>query len=330
MSDLHKSMIVIDGLVISKWSRRVFEDMHRGGLTAANCTVCIWENFTDTMRNISEFKRWIEENSDILTQIYQTSDIKRAKTENKVGIILGWQNTSGIEDQIGYLRLFKELGVGVIQLTYNTQNLVGSGCWETKDNGLSDFGREVIDEMNRIGIVVDLSHVGNRTSEDAICHSKKPVTFSHCCPTALKDYPRNKSDELLKLIVDKGGFVGFASYPPFLPKGAGTTVDDCIDGIEYMVNLLGEDSVGIGNDFTQGQDVEFFDYLSHDKGYARRLVPKRPGSGVTIMPEGLRTLGEFPNLTMKMELRGWSEERIRKIMGINWLNFLREVWGPNL
>ena len=327
MPNLHNDMIVIDGLVISNWSRSVFEDMHKGGLTAANCTVCVWDNFAETMRNVSQFKGWIEENSDILTQVYTTADIERAKSEGKVGIILGWQNTSGIEDQIGYLRLFKELGVGVIQLTYNTHNWVGSGCWETADSGLSDFGREVVDEMNRVGIVVDLSHVGNKTSEDAILHSKKPVAFSHCCPTALKDYPRNKPDELLKLIVDKGGFVGFASYPPFLPKGPDTTVEDCVEGIEYMVNLVGEDSVGIGNDFTQDQDAAFFDYLSHDKGYARRLVPKRPGSGVTVMPEGLRTLGEFPNLTATMEKRGWSEERIRKVMGGNWLRFLKEVWG---
>ena len=151
--------------------------------------------------------------------------------------------------------------------------------------------------------------------------------FSHCCPTALKDYPRNKPDELLKLIVDRGGFVGFASYPPFLPKGSDTTVEDCVEGMEYMVNLVGEDSVGIGNDFPQDQDVGFFNYLSHDKGYARRLVPKRPGSGVTVMPKGLRTLGEFPNLTKTMQKRGWSEDRIRKVMGGNWMRFLKEVWG---
>ena len=101
MSDLHKDMVVIDGLVISNWSRSVFEDMHKGGLTAANCTVCVWDNFAETMRNVSKFKGWIEENSDILTQVYTTADIERAKTESKVGIILGWQNTSGIEDQIG-------------------------------------------------------------------------------------------------------------------------------------------------------------------------------------------------------------------------------------
>ena len=114
---------------------------------------------------------------------------------------------------------WKDLGVGVMQLTYNTQNLVGSGCLESRDAGLSDFGRDVIDEMNRIGILIDLSHVGAQTSEDAIRHSKRPVAYTHCCPSALLDHPRNKSDEQLKLIVDHGGIIGIATYPPFLPKG---------------------------------------------------------------------------------------------------------------
>ncbi len=327
MSDLHQDLIVIDGLVVSNWSRAVFESMHAGGLTAANCTVCVWHDFEATMRNVAQFKTWVRENDDILTQVHTAADIERAKREGKVGIILGWQNTSGIDDRIEYLQLFKELGVGVIQLTYNTQNWVGSGCWESEDGGLSDFGREVVDEMNRVGIVVDLSHVGDRTSADAINYSKKPVAFSHCCPNALKDYPRNKSDELLRLIVDKGGFVGFATYPPFLPKGNETTVEDCVDALEYLINLLGEESVGIGTDFTQDQDADFFKYLQHDKGYARRLVPARPGSGVTVMPEGLRTLADYPNLTASMQKRGWPEDRITRVMGANWLRFLRDAWG---
>ena len=152
MSDsaLHDASVLIDGLIISNWSRSVFEDMHSGGITAANCTCCVWEGFKDTMANIAQWKQWFEEYDDILLQVHTSEDIRRAKSEGKVGIILGWQNTSGIEDQLGSLRLFKDLGVRVMQLTYNTQNLVGSGCWESRDGGLSDFGREVIDNMNAL------------------------------------------------------------------------------------------------------------------------------------------------------------------------------------
>ena len=213
-----------------------------------------------------------------------------------------------------------------MQLTYNTQNLVGSGCWESRDSGLSDFGRDVIDEMNALGILVDLSHVGPQTSQDAIEHSKRPVAYTHCAPAAFKPHPRNKTDEQLKFIADRGGFVGYATYPPFMPQGPDSTVEHCVEALEYLLNLVGEDTVGIGTDFTQGQDKAFFDYLSSDKGTGRELIPPRPG-GVTIMPEGLRTIGEFPNLTRTMLERGWTETRIRKVMGENWMRVLRDTWG---
>jgi membrane dipeptidase len=325
-SDLHNDAIIIDGLEICRWSRQVFEDMRRGGLTAVNATCSVWEGISGSLDNIAQWKTWFRENDDLILQVHSATDIRRAKKEGKTGIYLGWQNSWGIEDRLDYLQIFEELGVKVIQLTYNTQNLVGSGCWESRDSGLSDFGREVIDEMNRLKILVDLSHVGATTSRDAILHSKQPVAYTHCAPGGLFDHPRNKSDEELRFIADKGGFVGFASYPPFMAQQGDATVEDCVDTLEYMMNLAGEDSVGMGTDFTQDQDAAFFDYLGTDKGYARRLIAKRPG-GVVTMPEGLRKIGDFPNLTATMEKRGWPESRIRKIMGENWLRFLEEVWG---
>jgi hypothetical protein len=219
--------------------------------------------------------------------------------------------------------LFKELGVGIVQMTYNTQNLVGCGCYETRDSGLSDWGREVVAEMNRVGMLCDLSHVGPKTSEDVILASNKPVAYSHCLPAGLKAHPRNKSDEQLKFIVEHGGFVGVTMFPPFLRRGTQATVDDYVEAIEYVINLCGEDQVGIGTDFTQDYDKEFFDWITHDKGHARRLTD----FGEVINPEGLRTIGEMPNLTAAMERRGWPEAGIRKVMGDNWLALLRTVWG---
>ncbi|MDP6706382.1 MAG: membrane dipeptidase, partial [Alphaproteobacteria bacterium] len=131
-ASLHESAILIDGLIISNWSREVFEDMAKGGVTAANCTCCVWEGFRDTMSNIARWKQWFDEHDDLLLQVHAADDIRRAKAEGKVGIILGWQNTTGIEDRIEYLALFHALGVRVMQLTYNTQNLVGTGCWESR------------------------------------------------------------------------------------------------------------------------------------------------------------------------------------------------------
>lgn len=327
MNALHDSAVVIDGLIISNWSRAVFEDMRRGGLTAANCTCSVWEGIRGTMDNIARWKRWIDENDDLLVQVHTTADIRRAKEDRKVGIILGWQNTSGIEDQLDYLRLFRDLGVRVMQLTYNTQNLAGSGCYEGRDSGLSDFGRDVIDEMNRLGIVVDLSHVGPQTSEDAIRHSSKPVAYTHCCPAALKEHPRNKSDEQLRFIAEHGGFVGVAAFQPFLATGPAATLDDYLEAVEHVFDLVGEERVGIGTDFTQDQPDDFFHWLRFDKGYGRELVDLGVPSQTPMTVEGLRTIGDYPNLTAAAERRGWSEQRIRRFLGENWLAFFEEVWG---
>ena len=139
--NLHSQLIVVDGLNVSNWSQEIFEDMRKGGVTAANCTCCVWENFRQTMDNIAKWKGWFNQNADLLLQVFSTQDIQKAKAEGKTGIILGFQNVSAFEDRIDYVKLFKELGVGIVQMAYNTQNLVGTGCYESKDGGLSDFGR---------------------------------------------------------------------------------------------------------------------------------------------------------------------------------------------
>ena len=320
---LHRELTVVDGLVVANFGRAIFEDMRRVGLTAANCTCSFWEGFRATMDNVARWKGWFREHSDLITQVTASADIARAKREGKTGIILGWQNLTGIEDQIGYLQLFKELGVGIMQIAYNTQNLVGTGCYESRDGGLSDFGHEVIAEMNRLGILCDLSHVGAKTSEDVIKASKKPVAYTHCLPGALKAHPRNKSDEQLRFIVERGGFVGVTMFPPFLRRGTESTVDDYVEAIEYVIQLCGEDQVGFGTDFTQGYDRKFFEWITHDKGYARKLTE----FGEIVNPAGIREIKDYPNLTAAMQKRGWKESRIRKVMGENWVRLLKEVWG---
>lgn len=321
-AELHKDAIVIDGLVCGKMDLELFQDMHRGGVTTANCTMAFWENFQGTVNNIAHVNAIIDQNPELLLKVRTTADIRRAKAEGKTGILMGFQNTYAYEDQIGYVQIFKDLGVGIVQMAYNTQNLVGTGCYE-RDGGLSDFGREIMAEMNRVGVMCDLSHVGPKTSEEVILESKKPVCYSHCLPSGLKEHPRNKSDEELKFIADHGGFVGVTMFTPFLKRGVNATVDDYVEAIEYVFNLVGEDQIGIGTDFTQGQDQAFFEWLTHDKGYARRLT----NFGEIINPKGIRTLGEFPNLTEALLRHGFTETQVRKIMGENWVRILGEVWG---
>jgi membrane dipeptidase len=319
---LHEEIVVIDGLIVANFTREIFEDMRRGGITAANCTCSVWEGFRATMDNIAKWKKHLSDNADLLLEVHSTEDIRRAKRENKTGIILGFQNATAFDENLGYIELFKQLGVGVVQLTYNTQNLIGTGCYEP-DVGLSGYGRDVVAEMNRVGILVDLSHVGPQTSIDAIETSTKPVAYSHCLPAGLKQHPRNKADDQLRFIAEQGGFVGVTMFAPFLKRGIASTVDDYIEAIDYVIDLIGEEVVGIGTDFTQGHGDDFFEWITHDKGYGRKLVE----FGEIINPEGIRTIGEFPNITTAMERAGWSEDKIRKVMGENWLRLLGDVWG---
>ncbi|MEX1056220.1 MAG: dipeptidase, partial [Natronospirillum sp.] len=295
--------------------------MRKGGLTAANCTVSVWEDFQATVDNIVAMNTLIHDNQDLVLKVRHTDDIRRAKAEGKTGVIMGFQNAHAYEDQIGYVQILKDLGVGVVQMCYNTQNLIGTGCYE-RDGGLSGFGREIVAEMNRVGVMCDLSHVGAKTSEEVILESKMPVCYSHCLPSGLKEHPRNKSDAELKFIADHGGFIGVTMFAPFLKNGIDSTIEDYVEAIAYILDIAGEDQIGIGTDFTQGHDQEFFEMLTHDKGYARRLTR----FGKIVNPAGIRTVGEFPNLTEALLKHGLPESVVCKIMGENWLRVLSEVW----
>ncbi len=331
--DLHRDLIVFDGLVLTSGGRPELELMRTGGLTAANFTCSVWEGFRPTMERIARWKMSLAENADIAMPVLRAEDIRTAKREGKIGVVLGWQNSSAIEDQIPFLSLFHDVGVRIVQLTYNTQNFVGSGCFETRDSGLSDFGREVVDELNRLRMLIDLSHVGPQTSEDAIAHSKAPVCYSHVASSALKEHPRNKTDAQLRRIADRGGFIGATFFTSFLRRGADATLEDFLEVVEHIVGVAGEENVGFGTDarknyeawsiYWKESDPANPPYWSHDKGYARPLttfIPKR-------RPEGFTDYGSYPNVTAAMEARGWPRSRIERIMGENWVRFLGQVWG---
>ena len=214
---VYDEAIVIDGLNVSNWeSDAVFERLRAGNITAINATVATWENFVQTMAHLAAWMRRFRERQDIL-QVKETADIHAAKKLGKTGIILSFQNASPIENELDRLGLFLALGVRVIQLTYHETNLLGSGCWERNDCGLSNFGVDAVREMNRLGIVVDLSHVGPKTTMDAIEMSEQPVAITHANARSFCDHPRNKEEEALKLLAEKGGVVSAlraAASPP--------------------------------------------------------------------------------------------------------------------
>lgn len=324
---LHDRSIVIDGLQCCDFDRDLLDEARRGGVTAINCSAVIWENFRGGIDYVSRWNRLLRENADLARPVRTTADIEAAKAEGKVGIILGWQNTSPIEDRLDYVGIFKDLGVGIMQLTYNTQNFAGAGYLEERDSGLTGFGRELVEEMARVGVLCDLSHVGERTAMEAIDHAPGPVAITHVLPRALKDVPRNKSDDLFRACADKGGVIGTSLFSPGLAAGNEATVADVIDALEHVLGVVGEDHVAIGTDFSlnRPRPGPWLEWANRDKGTARKLTEF--GSAKILKPEGIRRIDEFPNLTAEMQRRGWSEARVGKILGGNWMRVLGAVWG---
>jgi len=321
---VHAESIIIDGLEISRFGEEAFLNLRAGGLTAVNATVAVLDGFRATISKIAGWYRMFEQYDSLIMPVRTVEDIRRAKEVGKVGIILGFQNTSPIEDDLYLLSIFKELGIRVIQLTYMERNYVGDGCLERTDCGLSQFGLEVIEEMNRLGILIDLSHVGYTTTMEAIEASKKPVAFTHANPRSLCDHPRNKTDEQIKALVSKGGVIGANIFPPFLAAGSEATIEDVVDEIDYLVDLVGIDHVAIGTDFTEGQPQEVFEYWLTGKSKRGQCMELEYP---IVNPEGIQSTSDFPNLTRALLAQGYAEPDVKKIMGGNWLRLFEEVWA---
>lgn len=323
-SELHKDAIVIDGLNVSKWSRDVLEGIHEGGVTAINATTAVLENFRQTMLNLIKWERFFKDYDDIISQVTCVDDILRAKKMGKTGIILGFQNSSPVEDDLDLLVIFHRLGVRVIQLTYMEANLAGCGCLERIDGGLTDFGVEMVEEMNRLGILIDLSHVAYRTSMDAIKFSKKPVALTHANPASLVNHKRNKPDDLLKAVAKRGGIIGATIFPPFLKEEGVADISDYVRVIDYLVNLVGIDHIAVGTDFTENQGEDFFRVIL--SGNSKKGPKMSMDFLPVINPKGIESAREFPNITAALVGHGYSESHVRKIMGENFLRVFKEVW----
>ncbi|KAI4594070.1 hypothetical protein KJ359_008611 [Pestalotiopsis sp. 9143b] len=324
---IYADAVHFDGLNICNFGRDIFEAWHAGGVTGVSCTCGLWEGFRGSIANVVQWKKWFEEHGDLIVQAHGAADVRAAKKQGKTAVLLSWQNTAGIEDQLDYLRVFRDLGVRKMQLTYNTQNYSGAGYTELHDSGLTGFGRQVVDEMAKLGIVLDLSHVGPKTTEDAIRHAPegKPPCFSHVLPGGLKDHPRNKTDDLIRLLGSRGGFVGLSQFGPHMARGNDSTIDDYVDALDYVVGLVGEDLVGIGSDASEGhgRPSEFMAWCNKDKGYARQLTPW--GSQKVVKPLG--PLADRAELACAMARKGWGEDKMRKVLGENWLNYLEKIIG---
>jgi membrane dipeptidase len=319
--------IIIDGLNASHSNPTVFDLMRTGGLTTVHLTHCSpYMKLPDTFKSLAQWKKWFRDHSEKVFQVYTIADIHRAKREGRLGIILGWQDSIGFDDHLYNVSMFHELGIRFVQMTYNTANGNGFGCYDTFDGGLTDFGCEMVAEMNSVGIAVDLSHCSSKTASDAIRVAKRPVCYTHIAPKAMCDVPRNKSDEDIRKMVDHGGYCGLSLHPFLLAKSNDSELDDYIDIIEYVRNIAGEDQIGIGTDFFEGIDpVQFMKTLNRrDKYHARVIGPPIPNT--LRYPSEMPSIAAFRNIVPALERRGWREPQMRKLLGENFLAYLGRAW----
>jgi membrane dipeptidase len=323
-SSVHADSLIIDGLNISRWCGDTFRQLSEGGLTAVNATIAVHQTFRETIAEIARWQQLFERYQSLIAPAQTVEDILQAKADGRVGIIFGFQSTDPMEKDLGLLSIFRELGVRIIQITYNARNYIGDGCLERTDCGLSRFGLEVIEELNRLGILIDLSHVGYVTTMEAIEASQLPVAFTHANPRALYDHPRNKTDEQIRAVSRKGGVIGANIFPQFLSAGSQATIEDLIDVVDYLVETAGIDHVGIGTDFTAGQSREWFSWLLAGKSKRGEMMELE---WPVVYPQGIRTAAEFPSITRALLARGYSEEDSKKILGENLLRLFGAVWS---
>ncbi len=309
-------------------------DVRASGITAVNLTVGALGSgadvFEETFKTIGEWEQQIDAHPDVLMRIKSAADLDQAKASRRLGIVYGFQDATPLGDDPGRVELFHHFGVRIIQLTYNRRNLLGDGCLEPADAGLSLLGRQVVERMSQLGVLVDLSHCGHRTTLDGIAASKKPVAITHAGCAAVADLPRNKTDEELRRLADKGGVMGIY-FMPFLRTKGQPMAADLIRHIEHAVNVAGEDHVGLGTDGgISGIELtpEFIKHHREDVQNRRRLGISAPGEEedvYTFLPD-LNTPRRFETLAAMLRERGHSRARIEKILGGNFARLFREVW----
>jgi membrane dipeptidase len=310
-------------------------DARASGLTAVNLTVGALGSGTDvfeeTFKTIGYWEREIDTHPDLLLRIRSAADLKRAKAEGKLGLIYGFQDATPIGDDPERVTLFSRFGVRVLQLTYNRRNLLGDGCLEAANAGLSRLGTQVVEKMNEHGVLVDLSHCGHRTTLDGIAASKKPVAITHAGCAAIADLPRNKTDEELRALAQKGGAIGIYFMPFLRPQGQPMAAD-LIRHVEHAVDVCGEDHVGIGTDGGISRvelTPEYLKRFHEDIANRRRLGISAPGeteSAYPFLPD-LNTPRRFETLAGLLRERGHSDAGVEKTLGANFARLFQDVWG---
>lgn len=315
----------IDGLQYANWSQGIFQQMREGGLDAVHVTIAYHENFREMVLNIEQWNLRFEQYSDLIVHARNAADVAQAKHSNRTAIIFGFQTPSPIEDDIGLVEIVHSLGVRFMQLTYNNQSLLATGCYEQQDSGLTRMGKEVIREMNRLGLVIDMSHSAERSTLEAIDTSERAVVISHANPHRWHPALRNKSDSVLKAIAQSGGMIGFSIYPHHLKNSSACTLSNFCQMIAETADLIGVDHLSLGSDLCQNQPDSVVDWMRMGRWTKQTDYGEGSASaaGFPQMPDWFNDNSDFPALEKGLRDTGFNEKETQAIMGNNWFNFFQ-------
>jgi membrane dipeptidase len=316
-------MHCIDNLQFANWSEKIFLQMRKGGVDAVHVTIAYHGMFREMVANIEDWNRHFETFPELIFQGFTGADVRRARREGRTAIFFGFQNPSPIEDNIGLVEICYMLGARFMQLTYNNQSLLATGCYEEEDAGVTRMGREVIAEMNRVGMIVDMSHSGERSTLEAIETSARPIAITHANPFFWHPARRNKSDDVLRALGQSGGMLGFSLYPHHLRGKSDCSLTSFCEMVARTADLIGVDSLGLGSDLCQDHPDSVVEWMR--VGRWTKNIDYGEGnssdSGFPRMPKWFEDNRDFPNIKKGLQKHGFSEKEVAAIMGENWLNF---------
>jgi microsomal dipeptidase-like Zn-dependent dipeptidase len=320
----------IDNLQYCNWSEKVFRELRAGSVDAIQVTIAYHENFRATVLNFEAWNRWFELYPDLITKGLWASDIDRAKAAGQTAVFFGFQNPSPIEDDIGLVEIVHTLGARFMQLSYNNQSLLATGCYEAEDAGITRMGRQVIKEMNRVGLVVDMSHSADRSTIEAAEISERPIAITHANPHDWHPALRNKRDDVIRAVTGAGGMLGFSLYPHHLRGGSNCTLQDFCEAIARTAERYGTHRIGIGSDLCQDQPDAIVEWMrvgrwSKDIDYGEGSAA---APGFPPQPDWFRDNRDFGNIEDGLRAVGMADDEVAGIMGGNWYRFYAENFRP--
>ncbi|MEM7752721.1 MAG: membrane dipeptidase [Pseudomonadota bacterium] len=319
----------IDCLQYANWSENIFRQMRAGGVDAVHVTIAYHETFRETVLNLEQWNRWFEQYPDLILKGETAADIDLARDTNRTAIFFGFQNPSPMEDDIGLIEILHTLGARFMQLTYNNQSLLATGCYEAHDTGITRMGRQVIREMNRVGLVIDMSHSADRSTIEAAEISERPIAITHANPFDWAPALRNKKDDVIRAVVENGGMLGFSIYPHHLKDKSDCTLDSFCEMIARTADRFGLAHFGLGTDLCQDQPDSVVEWMRTgrwtkdiDYGEGSAAAP-----GFPAMPDWFGDNRDFGTIEEGLRRVGMNSDEVAGIMGGNWYRFFGNNFG---